>query len=381
MGYPNELRLGAIYTTVCAILLCGSTSTACPFCVALEPTLVQQREAAAVVALGELRETASTESRFLIHHVASGNELMARRQEITIPGAVQGEPGSLFVLFGQSSALSSEPLEWHTLHVTETSWGYVLHAPGMRLPTRERLPYFARHLEHPEPLIAADAIMEFAHAPYEDVVAVADALPSESLRQWIGDDRVPDERKGFYGLALGLARNDQDRQANEQVLQALIEQPADDFRAGFDGILGGYLVLKGTPGLERIESKFLSNARAADGNVRHAMSALRFYYEYGRDIPRERLHVALRHLLDRPEFAAAAIIDLARWQDWEVMPRVARLFDSGESTAPATRRAVVGYLLACPVDAARLELGRLRTLYPQEVAATEQRLLLPGGAF
>ncbi|HEV7222256.1 MAG TPA: hypothetical protein VGN42_06100, partial [Pirellulales bacterium] len=75
--------------------------------------------------------------------------------------------------------------------------------------------------------------------------------------------------------------------------------------------MGGYLMAAGEPALELIEHKYLADPRAASGDVRHAMTALRFYHEYGREIPAERLARALRKLLVRQEFAAAAIVDLA----------------------------------------------------------------------
>jgi hypothetical protein len=45
-----------------------------------------------------------------------------------------------------------------------------------------------------------------------------------------------------------------------------------------------------------------------------------------------------------------------------------------------TRRAVVGYLLACPAAEARTALIRLRETDPQGVAAAEKRLSITSGA-
>ena len=159
----------------------------------------------------------------------------------------------------------------------------------------------------------------------------------------------------------------------------MILAPEDDFRAGFDGILGGYLLLRGTAGLELIESRYLANPEAADGDVRHAIIALRFYQEFGRDIPIARLSAALGRVLARPEFAAMAITDLARWNDWDFLTRIARLYDEPAYADPATRRAIVGYLLTCPKPSARAELVRLRKSDPAGVAAAEQILSRTSG--
>ena len=44
--------------------------------------------------------------------------------------------------------------------------------------------------------------------------------------------------------------------------------------AGFDGLLGGYLLLTGPKGLELLDSRYFANPKAAIGDVEHAMRAL-----------------------------------------------------------------------------------------------------------
>jgi hypothetical protein len=243
----------------------------------------------------------------------------------------------------------------------------------------ERLRYFASFLEHANTSIAADAAMEFAHAPFDQVAAAADAIPMESVRRWIVDARVPQERKGFYGLVLGLATEPNDVVANRELLRHEIDAPRDDLRSGFDGLLAGYLLLEGEPGLALIEERILANPASRDGDVRHALAALRFYAEYGRAIPLARIATAVRPLLDRPEFASAAIVELARWQDWTVLEQIVPLYDAPGYPQPGTRRAVVGYLLAAPGAEAAAALTRLRDAHPEEVAAAEQHHSLFGG--
>lgn len=363
-------------------LLAGGprSAAACPFCVAVQPTLAQQRESADVVALGELREVDANEARFRLHQVVAGTTHVPG-ETTTIAQHFTNPPGTLFLLIGRPPVDADEAWSWQCTPVTETSWGYFVRAPSLRQPASERLRYFARYLEHPEALIAADALMEFAHASYDDVASMSDALPMEALRRWIVDEGVAGERKGFYGLALGLAPAADDQRINRRLLWELIERPADDFRAGFDGILGGYLVLAGESGLDAIEERFLADRQSADGDVRHVMSALRFYYEFGDEIAAERLQSALRRLLERPEFTAAAVTDLARWQDWSLIDRMPALFERDDAFQSATRRAAVGYLLACPQAAASDVLNNLRAAHPREVATVEQRLSILGGAF
>ena len=48
-------------------------------------------------------------------------------------------------------------------------------------------------------------------------------------------------------------------------------------------MLGGYLLLAGSEGLAHVEKKLLRNPQAPIGDVRHAVTALRFVHEFGED--------------------------------------------------------------------------------------------------
>jgi hypothetical protein len=360
-------------------LLARGSATACPFCTALEPTLSQLRAQAGVVVLAEAQHPADGGRATLkVHQVLSGESRWRAGESIELVIDRKARPGSLLLLFGNPPSSRATDAPWRAVVVDETSYAYFVQAPAARLPVVDRLRYFARHLEHRNPLIAQDAYLEFGHAALADVRQVVGLLPSERLRGWLADQAVPPARKGFFGLALGLATDEQARRANARFLQELIVEPQDDFRAGFDGILGGYLLLAGESGLELIESRYLANPRAADGDVRHALVALRFYHEYGKDIPAVRLQTAVRRLLARPEFAAAAITDLARWQAWQAPESIAALYEKTDYSTPSTRLAIVGYLLACPLPQARTALRALRDSDPQGVAGAEQVLSLTG---
>ncbi len=373
---------GAWLAALVAAVACGSSrAVACPFCTALEPTLSQQRAQAQVVLLAE-NETAGSEAttELRIHRVIVGGPRAAAGQLVRVPVDRAGKPGSLLLAFGDGKATDAlADLRWRVLPVTETSYAYFARLPASATPTAERLRYFARYLENSDPLIAQDAYLEFGHARFDEVASVIDALSAEQLRRWIGADAVPQSRKGFYGLALGLATDPATRAANAAFLKQQILTPDDDFRAGFDGLLGGYLLLTGVDGLRLLDERILANPKAADGDVRHALVALRFYHEYGHEIPADRLRQSLRQVLMRPEFAAAAITDLARWKDWNALPTIVPLYGKAAYATPTTRQAIVGYLLACGQPAAERALAELRRQDPQGVDAAEQVLTRLGG--
>jgi len=365
------------------LLTLGSAAQACPFCTALQPSLAQRRSTAAVVLLAEVTEADPRKPTFRIHKALEGKPLAAGHESLSTRVDAAVKQGSLVLLFGQSDdteAANFNALTWTAVPVDETSYAYLAKAPAVRVPTVERLGYFAKYLEHPNPTIAEDAYLEFGHAPYSDVAHVANQLPMDRLRTWVASSQIPETRKGFYGLALGLAKRPAERTANEAVLAKLIAEPADDFRAGFDGVLGGYLVLTGERGLAQLETRYLNNPAAAGGDVRHALTALRFYHEYGKDIPHERLRAALVPVLSRPEFAERAIVDLARWQAWDARAKIVALYEQPAYSEAAIRRAIVGYLRACPDPTAASDLERLRKVDPTGVAAAEQVLSALGGS-
>ncbi len=362
-----------IFCVAIVIGLHSALIEACPFCTAPQPTLSERREAADVVVLAQQVSTDGGAATLQIYQVLKGQPKLKGRKMLELPVATLLPGEGLLLVFGNPDPQRPQQLTWECLAVDETSYAYFLHAPALRIPAAERLAYFVRYLESPDRTIADDVYAEFGRASFDAVASIADRLPMAKLRGWMTDPQVPDQRWGLYGLMLGLATSADDRSANERVLRRLIESSASDFRAGFDGVLGGYLLLASDAGLDFIETRLLANPQAARGDVLHAMTALRFYHEYGRKISSQRLARAMSRLIARPEFAAAAIVDLARWQAWDYAAPIAELWQSADLDRP-TQRSVIGYLLLCPSPAAARSLAAIRSAAPQLVEQVEAGL-------
>ncbi len=376
---PRRSILASMLLTFC-LLAWAPVAIGCPFCVAVKPTLAQQRASSDIVLFAELIDTQEDLQHYRIHHVLKGEELVTGADSLTLPADMARENGTLTILFGSTGGGDIlEDTRWTVTPVNETSLGYFAQAPPNRASPRERLGYYARFLQHRDPVIAEDAYLEFAHAPFSDVVQVADKLPSDDLRAWVTDLNVPQERKGFFALALGFPRSHEEADANAAFLREIILAPASDFRAGFDGVIGGYLLVAGVPGLELIEHKILKNPDAAEGDLRHVANALRAYYEFGQNIPPERLAESVRFLLSRPSLAATSVVDLSRWGDWGALPEVVKLYDTDNRPSVALRRAIVGYLMACPMKEAETALATLREADPQGVAEAERFIQATSG--
>jgi hypothetical protein len=342
---------------------------ACPFCGVVGDSLAMRRDAADVAAVGEAEGAAMTGSDgflaqdFRIDQVLRGT---LPAGTTTATARVDGPLTGTALLFGSTSG---GPLRWSAVGANEALLGYAAAAPATSLAAAERLHWFARCLEHPEPAIAADAFTEFGLAPFEAVREAADAFDADALASWINEPGIDARRRGFYGLAAGIvaahATDAATQRRLREALDAAIDAPADDFRAGFDGLLAGLLVAEGAAGLDALDRRGLFAPTARPLDQRHLLAALRFAWEsLGDTIPRDRVATATARLLASPAMAADAAVDLARYSAWANVDDVARLWGTLGRDDPLVRRAVAGYLAACPLPVARAHLERLRAADP-----------------
>lgn len=383
-----------------ALLLTFSLATMCPFCPPTDPTLSERVAQSEAVVLAQWLATtaptaeqtdavASTEFRVL-NVVKGGDGLPKKGDKLRLPKSIGGQVGDLFLLSG-SIEDAAAGLSWESpVALTETAFHYINQAPPPETPTQQRLQYFVKFLEYPDPLIGDDAYAEFAKAPYDDVTAVKENYQPVKLRKWLTDENTLAPRRGLYGLMLGLAGTDEDI----KLLETLIADRSDTIRLGIDGVMGGYILLTEGKGLDFIERRILSDPQAPVGDVHAAMTALRFLWQYGTNlIPRDRVKAAARAALVRPEVADLAIADLARWKDWSVQDRLMKMYVAGNPENPlgeiSLRRAIIRYMLASSIDrpadsetipphveSARKHLETLRADDPRGVAAAE-RLFRP----
>jgi hypothetical protein len=255
-------------------------------------------------------------------------------------------------------------------------------APATSQPAAERLRWFAVRLEHPDPAIAADAFTEFGLAPFADVRAAAAAIDPDRVRAWISEPGIDARRRGLYGLLVGIVAATTENPAVAtgciDALRHAVTAPADDFRAGFDGLLAGVLVAEGERGLDFFRDRGLFNRTARPLDQRHLLAALRFAWEsLGDTIPRGRIIAATTDLLASPAVAADATVDLARYQAWDAVAVVSPLWDALGTDDPLIRRAVAGYLAACPLPAAKQALERIRERSPAQLQQALDAAALP----
>lgn len=374
-----------LFLTLLATIAIGVATMplqACPFCGVVGQSLTQRRDSAAAVVIGEPEGGAAPDAaglpaqRFLVRQVLRGGKIGDEPVLARVSGPVNGTA----LLFAMPDG--EERLRWSAMAANETLLAHVVAAPSVSQPASERLRWFATRLEHPEPAIAEDAFTEFGLAPFTAVREAADAFDADRLRAWVAEPGIEQRRRGFYGLALGIvAARETDptaRSSSLDALQAAIAAPASDFRAGFDGLMAGLLVAAGEQGLDFLDKRGLFAADARPADQKHLLAALRFAWEeLGGTLPAARTTDATARLLASPVVAADATIDLARYRAWDHADAVAALWHSLGADDPLIRRAVAGYLSACPLPEAKRQIDRIRERDPERLEAAIKAASLP----
>lgn len=349
-----------------AMALMTSPLLACPFCEPT-PTLRQDMADHVVVAIVELTggiEATDDEvgtSVFTVKSLLKVYEIQPRvNDEITLPGGSRQPRGTRKLMMARRLGKTAVRLDWdRSFDIDDARLKYITDAPRDDASSTQQLAYFLKHLEHRDFFIGNDAFAEFTNVKFEDIFALRDQLPRDQLREWLFGMKTPAPRRGLYGMLLGLCGD----QSDARLLEAKVLEPTQELRLGIDGMMGGYLWIKGEAALQKIDAaKFVSlnssgaETEASRSETYSALQAIRFMWQYGSErISRDRLSQSMRLLLDRPEFAAVAITDLARWKDWSILDRVLDIALS-ETTEKQLQTAACKFVWQCSQDIPKSEL-------------------------
>lgn len=351
-------------------------------------------------------------STLRIRYLLRGDEHLAARFGIIsgrttiLPAEAAGKPGDKFIMFGDLPDLSNDPADVAagstpgeaespdsdgagqksvmTASLTKTVSGpapkraslvqkvsyeipgkviwsdfdalstagvdYVRRLPSRDLPPTERLTFFNDFLESEDPNIAEDAWAEFGGSAYADVKAVRHLFQRDRLRSWIANPLMSPERLGLYGLMLGLSGDASDA---EFLLAHQRNPDTGEFRFGGEGLMAGYLLLTGEQGLQRCQQEAL-RPEATD-SLRHAfIQSLQFFKSYEPEvISGETVCQAMREMLAIASMRDIAIINLARWEDWSVLPQLMTMFETEYANDTAGQRIILQYAEACQKAAVR----------------------------
>jgi hypothetical protein len=363
---------------------------ACPFCSAAMQTLSQEISGADVAVIAELTKVMPTAelddtgagvalpdsaaAEFRVVDSLRGEDKLAAGLEIRVVYFGQDPPGKKFLISGLSG-VTGPGLDYTTpVPLSDDGVQYVRKLPGAPAQGADRLAFFQEYLEHADPLLAQDAYDEFSRAPYADVIALGPRMPREKILKWIEDPHVGPSNRRLYLTMLGVCGKPED----VKLLEAFINYDYQLMKPGvaslistasltsgalgvglvdevlhaterrkkesLDALVACYIKLKGPDALPLVNARFLANPHAEYKHLHSAIMALRFHGEETDVVPREKLLQSMRLALEHKEFADQVIPDLARWEDWSIMPRLVKMFKD----SPAddwVRQPVVSYLL------------------------------------
>lgn len=334
-----------------ALSIAGSASTATAWESFAPPLTLSERIAeSGTVAFGEflnlvepVRKDGVLCGRYRILDVANSREAVEKGAVVVAAGNGRWKAGehALLTNIGKGRWKASPP-------ISRACFDYALAAPDPKQEDSRRVPYFLRNLNSSDRQISDDAFVELERAPMRAIVASAKLIPREFVAARLQDDATDKLRVGLYGQMLGLAGNESD----QKLLRRMIENAPsgkDSFAAGMEGIVGGYLLLTGTDGLDWIEETWMTDSSNPENpfwQTYSAIQAVHFMWRYGaRQISRPRLRESMRLLLDNPDLADFAISNLAEWEDWSLHDRLQAMMDNPKYEELAVKCAIIRYMM------------------------------------
>jgi hypothetical protein len=339
----------------------------CPFCEAINMTFAERFKINDIVVIGEMVdeappsegiEAATPKGKFAVKRIFKGHNFIGVGTEFFAPIVAAGAVGDEFLCFGIGPPL----VLWDEVIPSHERVEKYLDAI-QTLPEKgpERLAFFQDYFEDDLVVLAMDAYDEFAISSYEDLQGMREQMDRPRLLKLIQAPGIDVGRRRLYLTMLGVCG-----QADEDLpmLERLLLSDSKEDLAGLDALSACYLSLKGAEGLTFIEERFLLNEQMDYVATQEVVSALRFHGTEAKIIPKERLIETVRKLLFRPRLADLVIPDLARWEDWSVMPQLVKLFKDSDRKPNWVRVPILQYLQACPLDQAKVFIEELKEIDP-----------------
>lgn len=362
--------IGSILALAAVLLSSGGVAYACPFCSAVTLTFGEEMKQADVAVLAKLVERAevpmdptasavpgAVDSKFEIIDVLKGDKLLGDKRTLNAVYFGKDPIGTQFLIIG----VEPPALKWSApIKLGDRGVDYIKKSSKLPEDGADRLVFFQDFLNDEDSVLAQDAYDEFAKADYEVVKALKPRMDRQQLLAWIQDPEMPASRRRLFFTMLGVCGEKED----VAVLERMLKSDDKKSRTGLDAMIASYLTLKGPEGMDLVEDLFIKNDKTPFTETYKAIMALRFLGEDESAVPRKRVLQALRLMLERPKYADLVIPDLARWEDWEAMPRLVQLFKEATKENSWVRVPVLRYLDACPLPESEAHAEALAKLDP-----------------
>ena len=275
------------------------------------------------------------------------------------------------VLFIGTRVSKINPVEWSLLAETPASIAYCLACSKLKEPVIEQLRFYAKHLEHSDTQVATDAYYAMKLMPVKNLQLLA-KLPDPVLKKKLLECTTLNQmkRRDLYGLVLGFCGNADDAKQLEQTI--LKQTIGSDFRPGREGVMTGYLLLTGEPGLDFVDKHVLKNRDIAFSEIYAALQAMRMLWDFeGRPIKRERLLQSMQLLLDNPDLTDLVIGDFSRFKVWILQEQIVAFYGKEGFEIPAIKREIIRYLIYSSGELAKPKDGAAEKLLNHQIKARE----------
>ena len=344
--------------TVCLIaLLVPPTAAACTYCDPSSQKLQTYRQEARTsrfVVAGTLTNARLVGDNGLtdvaIEAVVKDDPALAGRTTLTLPRWTPIDPKKPRRVLVFCDVYEGKIDPFRGVNLRGTAVPEYLKA-ALAVDDRDRvasLLFYFRHLDSPDPDVAADAFLEFAKASDQEIGAVGPKLDAAKVRKLLADPKTPPDRLGLYAFLLGACGTKTDG----DTLAALVEKPDDRTAGALSGVLGGLIELRPEDGWKRAVA-ILNDPKRQYQDKLAVLGTLRFYHAYRPAEYRKPILAGMAAVVAQGDMADMAVEDLRRWQWWDLTRHVLAQYNKPTHAAPLVKNAILRYALCAPdADAA-----------------------------
>ena len=281
----------------------------------------------------------------------------------------------------QSKVSEKKPVSWiWTAPSAVSTMGreYLQGLPTEATSEVQRLIYFYSHLFSTDSFVNEDAYNECARV---SLLVMRDpdfqkTIDRESLVEALRGSAMNPKHKSFLWMVLAEWGKESDQELFRELVTPILKRElgsVEDERVSVDlakdhpwmaASIAAFIKLGKEPALREIEEFIFANPKCSMSMKSTGINAARVLGNDLRAMETQRLARSLAMMIQDSECADLVIPDLARWDYWDAMPELVRLFDRPESARGFVRTPIMNYLRRCPLPQADQHLKRMRSEDP-----------------
>ncbi len=364
----GRILVGMLFCLLCNLLQSGNfVQAGCPFCSALSGTISDEIGEAKVAVIAKCIAFSPAKSDRELHSgkvfittTLKGNEHLTGKLEWDVPTIDPMIEGESYLLV----AFNCEPLELGgAVKLSSIAQNYLKAIDTLPAKGRNRLKYFLKYVELDDKVVADDAFNEFARATFQEVSTLKEDLDREHVLKVIRDPKTSLSLRRLFWSFLSICGKPEDANLFHELRTRAKEDST--FPLGLEAAVACYISLRGVEGLSEIQRSILENPKSDGSEIYLTILAIRVHAEEIGQLKKSELAQALKPVLKRIDFADQVLPDLARWEEWSVLPEVVDLFrrmkDPSENHV---RVPIIRFAMACPLPEAKQALATFAELDP-----------------